>query len=721
MTLRYARVAVPRPIDDTFHYLIPEPLETQVVPGSIVLVPLGGRTVTGVVTDLVEHSPVETRGIKALADPAPLSSRDLELARWVASYYHSPPGLILRMLLPPSVRSGGVKYRLTEEGRQTLDEDKAPFSDILSSLSRGPRTSSYLEKGYGPEEIESAREAGLIEVFLPILDGSALSGKDPSYHRDEEEIDKLTPHQQSALKSLQEDLERGGFSVTLLEGVAGSGKTEIYMRAARWAVERGKTVLILVPEIALTPLLTSRLSRIAPEKTAILHSALRPGARRAAWDALRSGDACLAIGVRSAVFAPMKDLGLIIVDEEHDSSYRQEESPSYNARDVAVKRGQLEGIPVLLGSATPSLESFRNAESGRYRLAVLPERATPSPPPEIEVVNMADPRQRSDDNPFLSNRLLEELSRTVDQGEQSILFLNRRGFAPFLLCPECNNTLSCPNCSVTLTFHQNRGMLCHYCGHLQKPPDLCPSCGGSGIAPVGTGTQRLEDTLGSVLPGAVVERLDKDVMGKRGAMEEIYRRMDLGEIQILVGTQVLAKGHDFPGVTLVGIINAEQALDLPDFRSAERVFQLITQVAGRAGRGSKRGRVLVQSYSPEHYAVSAALTQDYPAFYKAETAFRSELGYPPFGRLGRIIVDGTSQERVQETCASIAGRVSKSHGVRVLGPAPAPLPRIQNRHRWHILLLAPHRSQLHEALLAARSEHIPGIRVHIRVDPYNLM
>ncbi|UCF31024.1 MAG: primosomal protein N' [bacterium] len=716
-----ARVAVPRPIDDTFHYLIPDRLLRQIVPGSVVLVPLAASTVTGVVTDIVDQSPVQAKSIKALAEMDPLKEVDLELARWVASYYHSPLGLIMRLLLPPPVRSGTTRFRLTDGGRAALEEGGAPHGDLLRSLAKGPRTVSYLEKRHDRRLIDEAQESGLIEACFPVSPPPGAGVTGPAYSRDEQPVSDLTEHQDRALQAIEGHIESGGFSVSLIDGVAGSGKTEIYMRAARSVLDRGRGVLILVPEIALTPLLTSRISRIAPGGTAILHSSLPPAARKDAWDALASGRAKLAVGVRSAVFAPVTDLGLIIVDEEHDPSYRQEESPSYNARDVAVKRGQLEGIPVLLGSATPSLESFWNTETGRYSLVLLPERATPSPPPEIEVVNMADPGQRRPDDPFLSVRLLEELGRTVDRGEQSILFLNRRGFAPFLLCSECNNTLSCPNCSVTLTYHQDRGMLCHYCGHLQRPPDLCPSCGGRRIAPVGTGTQRLEDVLGSLLPGVNIERLDGDVMEKRGALETIYGRMDRGEIQILVGTQILAKGHDFPGVTLVGIINAEQALDLPDFRSAERVFQLITQVAGRAGRGSKRGKVLVQSYSPDHYAVSAALTGDYAAFYRAETEFRRTLGYPPFGRLGRVIVDGVSQERVQEACAAIAREASLSHGARVLGPAPAPLPRIRNRHRWHILFLAESRNRLNKAFLAARSQRAPGIRIHIRVDPYNLM
>jgi len=721
MTARYVRVAVPRPIDDSFHYHVPEKLMDQVEPGSVVVVPFGKRSLTGVVVDMADSSPVKAKNLLAITDIPPLDPGLLELARWTSRYYQTPFGLVLRMLLPPQTRGAGVKFRLTGDGKQALEAGECPCPDVLEALRRGPRTSKYLESRLEEREVEDALSRGLIETVLRLPFESIDSPPDPGYMRSEKQIVTLTGHQSSALENLARAIEKQSFSVTLLKGVAGSGKTEVYLRTARSALEAGRGVLLLVPEIALTPLLTSRLNTVAPGGVAVLHSGLNPGERRAAWEAVRRGQTRLVVGVRSGVFAPIPNLGLIIVDEEHDHSYRQEETPSYNARDVAVKRGQMERIPVLLGSATPSLESFRNTEMGRYQLSVLPERATPSPDPVIEVINMADPKETKSANPFLSTRLLTELDETLKRGEQSILFLNRRGFAPFLLCPECNYTMTCPNCSVTLTFHRSRGMLCHYCGNLQNPPSQCPSCKGSRIAPVGTGIQRVEDALQSAFPGAVVERLDRDVLDKRGALETIYRRMDTGEIQIIVGTQILAKGHDFPGVTLVGILNAEQALDFPDFRASERTYQLITQVSGRAGRGEKRGTVLVQSYAPGHYAVSAALAHDYEGFYRAETTVRQELGYPPFRRLGRVIVDGTDEQKVQKTTMNLVRRIYLPAKTRILGPSPAPLPKIQNRHRWHFLLLADTHGQLTKALSALRSDPPPGIRIHVRVDPYNLM
>jgi len=721
MTDRYVRVAVPRPIDDSFHYQVPEKLAGQIGPGSVVVVPFGKQSLTGVVVNLVDSSPVKARKLLAVSDIPPLDPTLLELARWTSQYYQTPFGLVLRMLLPPQTQGAGVKFRLTDDGRQALEAGESPCLGVLEVLGRGPRTSKYLEGKVEDRDVEDALERGLIQTVLKSPFGSVDSQRDPAYSRNEKQILTLTEHQSSTLKSLSRTIEKPSFSVTLLMGVAGSGKTEVYLRAARSVLESGRGVLLLVPEISLTPLLTSRLNTVAPGGVAVLHSGLKSGERRAAWESVRKGRTRLVVGVRSGVFAPVPDLGLIIVDEEHDPSYRQEETPSYNARDVAVKRGQMESIPVLLGSATPSLESFLNAERGRYQLSVLPERATSSPDPVVEVINMADPEVKKSNHPFLSARLLTELEETVKRGEQSILFLNRRGFAPFLLCPECNYTLTCPNCSVTLTFHHSRGMLCHYCGNLQAPPTQCPSCKGDRIAPVGTGTQRIENALQSALPGAVVERLDRDVLEKRGALEKIYSKMDSGEIQILVGTQIVAKGHDFSGITLVGILNAEQALDFPDFRASERTFQLVTQVAGRAGRGDKRGTVLVQSYAPGHYAVAAALANDYDSFYRAETAVRQELGYPPFGRLGRVIVDGVDEQRVQNTAMKLVGSVRLPDKTRILGPSPAPLPKIQNRHRWHFLLLTDTHGQLVKILSTFQSDPPPGIRIHVRVDPYNLM
>ena len=720
MSTLFVRVALPRPVEDAFYYEVPSHLAGNIARGSIVHVPFGQRTMTGVVVELAHASPVSARSIIALSEGLPLSPNLVDLALWTSSYYQSPCGMLLRLALPPSGASGkGPKFALTEQGRQAIEKGESTYQEILETLKRGPRTTRLLTKRFESVLFEAAVSKGLIAPILPpaLIDDIPVS----VYNRKETAVKNLTAFQEKAFAQISKAVSKKQFEVTLLKGVTGSGKTEVYLRTARYTLEHGKRVLILVPEISLTPLLVSRLQSIAKGEVATLHSGMSVAERTNSWEAVRRGQARLVVGVRSGVFAPIPDLGLIIVDEEHDPSFRQEDTPNYNARDVAVKRGQLEKVPVVLGSATPSFESWYNASEGKYNLTELPERVTSAADPELLLVDMSDPAQIDPDHSALSGTLKEELARVVERGEQAMLFLNRRGLAPFFLCSDCHNTLTCPNCSVTLTFHANHKAVCHYCGHKQAPPELCPDCGSSKLGPVGTGTQKVEQTLKELFPGTTIDRLDRDALTRRGALEGIYRRMDSRETTILVGTQMLAKGHDFPGVTLAGILSAEQALDLPDFRSAERTFQIITQVAGRAGRGERPGRVVIQTYTPDHYAIQTALAGDHEAFYSAEIGTRKILGYPPFGRLGRIILDGASEEKVTSAALALAKQLPVRKDTRVLGPSPAPLLKIRNRYRWHILVLSKNHRELVKILHAAKGTNVPGVRVVTRVDPVQLL
>ncbi len=720
MNTLFVRVALPRPVKDTFHYEVPARFAGEVTRGSIVHVPFGQRTMTGVVVEIVPSSPVPARSIVALSDGPPLSQELVDLALWTASYYQSPGGLLLRLALPPSGPSGkGPKFTLTEPGRQALAEGESSHIKILEALKRGPRTTGLLTDRFDSAQLEAAVSDGLIAPASPPPPTDNIPSG--NYSRKESAVGSLTHFQEEALALISGAVTENRFEVTLLKGVTGSGKTEVYLRAARHTLSQGRRVLLLVPEISLTPLLVSRLQGVAAGEVATLHSGMSITERTSSWEAVRKGQARVVVGVRSGVFAPIPDLGLIIVDEEHDPSFRQEDTPNYNARDVAVKRGQLEKVPVVLGSATPSFESWYNASEGKYQLALLPDRVTPSADPDLILVDMSDPDQTDFDHPSLSRTLQNELTGVVERGEQAMLFLNRRGLAPFLLCSECRHTVPCPNCSVTLTVHANHKAVCHYCGHRQAPPDQCPDCGSNRLGPVGTGTQGVEKALKELFPGTTVDRLDRDALGKRGALESIYRRMDSGETTILVGTQMLAKGHDFPGVTLAGILNAEQALDLPDFRSAERTFQIITQVAGRAGRGERPGRVVIQTFTPDHYAITTALAGDHEAFYGAEIESRKMLGYPPFGRLGRIILDGANEVKVTSAALTLAGQLPVRKDSRVLGPAPAPLVKIRNRYRWHILILSKNHRELVTILRAAREVNVPGVRITTRVDPIQLL
>ncbi len=720
MSTVFVRVALPRPVENTFHYEVPALLAGKITRGSIVHVPFGQRTMTGVVVELVQYSPVPARSIIALSEGPPLSRKLVDLAQWTASYYQSPTGLLLRLALPPSGASGkSPKFVLTEPGRQTLEQGGSSHMEILQALKGGPRTTALLTGRFDTVQLEAAVSEGLIApASPPALTDSIPTG---NYSREENAVQNLTHSQEEALARISGAVNENRFEVILMKGVTGSGKTEVYLRAARQAIGVGKRALLLVPEISLTPLLVSRLQSVAAGEVATLHSGMSIAERTNSWEAVRRGKARLVVGVRSGIFAPIPDLGLIIVDEEHDPSFRQEDTPSYNARDVAVKRGQLEKVPVVLGSATPSFESWFNVSEGKYHLTQLPDRVTPSPDTDLVLVDMSDPDQADHAHPSLSRTLQEELAGVVDRGEQAMLFLNRRGLAPFLLCSDCRHIVPCPNCSVTLTFHANRKAVCHYCGHKQAPPDQCPDCGSLRIGPVGTGTQGVEKALKELFPGTAVDRLDRDALGKRDALEGIYRRMDSGETTILVGTQMLAKGHDFPGVTLAGILSAEQALDLPDFRSAERTFQIITQVAGRAGRGERPGKVVIQTYTPNHSAIITALSGDYEAFYRAEIESRRMLGYPPFGRMGRIILDGANEGKVSSAALALTSQLPVRNNSRILGPAPAPLEKIRNRYRWHILVLSKSHRELMKILHAARGVSVPGVRVTTRVDPVQLL
>ena len=720
MTSMFAQVALPRPVQELFHYQIPPHFLGSVSRGTIVHVPFGRRTMTGVVVDLVDPSPVPARGIMTLPEFPPVPGSLLDLSVWASSYYQSPPGLLLKMTLPPpGAAFKGPKFLLTDRGREESLREEIPNRDLLLALSRGPRTSRFLTDRFGSHLVEEA----LFEGFIVPAPARVLSSAVPSssYNRSEKAVTTLTSAQKTSLNTIEGALSEGKFRPFLLKGVTGSGKTEVYLRAARSVLDRGKAVLFLVPEISLTPLLISRLERIAPGEVVPFHSGICVSSRAAGWEAIRNGVARLAVGVRSGVFSPIPDLGLIIVDEEHDTSFRQEDTPSYNARDVAVKRAQLENVPIVLGSATPSIESWHNAETGRYTLLTLPERATPSPDPDLVLVDMSDRTQMIPDLPSLSRTLMDELEGVLERGEQAVLFLNRRGFAPFLLCSQCHHTVPCPNCSITLTYHSEKEMLCHYCGQKEAPPGACPSCGAPDLRPVGAGTRKIEKALAKRFPGAVIDRLDRDALDSRGALEKIYRGMDSGDTQILVGTQMLSKGHDFAGVTLAGILNAEQALDLPDFRSAERTFQIITQVAGRAGRGQRRGKVIVQTWAPGNYAVLTALKGDADTFYSTELSFRKELGYPPFKRLGRILIDGISEEKVIREALRIAEELPRVKGLKILGPSPAPIQRIRNRYRWHIMVLAGSHGRLLQTLSGATAVQPPGVRVTARVDPVQLL
>lgn len=537
----------------------------------------------------------------------------------------------------------------------------------------------------------------------------------------------LNPFQETAFGAIRTALEAGVFQPFLLQGVTGSGKTEVYMRSIEAALGMARNALLLVPEIALTPAVAGQFFHRFGNQVAILHSAFGDSERADQWRRIRNGQARVVVGTRSGVFAPVQDLGLVIVDEEHDGSYKQGETPRYHGRDVALVRAKEAGAVAVLGSATPSIETRWNAEHDKYQLLRLPERIAQRPMPEVQIVDMRTEFLETKKQSTFSRKLLEEMELRLKDGEQTMLLLNRRGFASFMVCRACGERLQCTNCSVSLTHHRrDRRMLCHYCGYAEKVPESCPRCGSEHIQFLGTGAERVEDELHKYLPTARIARLDRDTASGKGAFENILHNFREHHIDILVGTQMIAKGHDIPNVTLVGVVLADIGLSMPDFRSAERSFQLLTQAAGRAGRGSMPGRVVVQTLNPEHYAIRFAADQDYEAFYKKEIEFRKWLRYPPFSAFANLIVRDQKQEGALRMATELGYLLNpQPEGVRVMGPAEAAVPRIQEEYRYQILLKAAKRSVLRNLVNKIRSfaetERWRSTALVVDVDPISLM
>ncbi len=783
-------VAIPLPFQAPFTYrmpegmAIPEPGARVLVPFGarrVIGVVTGPAEETG-------NPGMALKDVQEVLDEAPLVLPPLlALAAWVAEHYLAPPGECYRLAMPPAgiraskatvrlirtdvarsdplieaLRAGPLRLstlarrlgkdpegrlaRLRKEGVVAVDQDlRAPgFRDVqvAALVESGPAA-----RGAAQEDVLArlraaggrARVADLVRD-RPTLRGALdrlarLGAVRIEQERDVRHPEALphdaaarpvpSPDQERALEPLLAAVTAGGFTPFLLHGITGSGKTELYFRAAEAALERGKGSLILVPEISLTPMLvraaTARFGRIV----SVLHSELSAGERHDQWWRIREGEAPVVVGARSAVFAPLPEVGLLVVDEEHDGAYKQDDSPRYNARDVAVMRGRLEGAPVVLGSATPSVESHTNALKGKYQRLVLPTRIGPQGLPRVEVVDRRAVLRAGGDE-VLSPLLREALAARLARREQSLLLLNRRGWATSLLCRECGAQAACPNCSVSLTLHHGgRTALCHYCGHEVKAPAACATCGGAYLRLTGYGTERLVEAVREALPEARVARLDRDLAARRGVVAKTLAAFEAGETDILIGTQMIAKGHDFPRVTLVGVIDADVGLGLPDFRAAERTFQLLTQVAGRAGRGDVAGEVILQSHLPDHYALVFACAQDYPSFYEREMEFRRTMGYPPTTALVNLVVraDDAAKGATEADVLARALRESAGGRYRLLGPAHAPLARLRGEHRFQILLKGSRpamREAVREALVARYgATRWPGIAVD--VDPISVM
>jgi primosomal protein N' (replication factor Y) len=733
----YVAIALPLGLDRMFTYELPEKFRGLVRPGQRVTVPFGkgNRAMTGWVVQGVDACTLEeVKAVAELVDEKPLLSEDLiDLAFWMSRYYVTPIGQVFEAILPAAVkRSAGFKTV------QIVVRTEKPESEIERILSKQRRVLDCLAEGgtaLAPREL--ARQAGCTVAVIKSLEEKGLvrieNRQIDEFARDlfiplEETAPRhLTPDQLLALQRINNLLVRGKFGVVLLHGVTGSGKTEVYLQAIAEVVASGQQAIVLVPEIALTPQ-TIRRFRERFTNVAVLHSNLTDAERHRQWRDIAEGRADVVIGARSAVFAPVRNLGIVVIDEEHENSFKQDTAPRYNARDVAIMRANLVGAAVILGSATPSLESYQNARSvEHYQEARLPHRIGGRPLPPVDIIDMRREAVERKGHHILSRALEDALMNAWQHQEQAILFLNRRGFATHLFCLRCGHVEKCPDCDVGMTYHSKPGILiCHYCGRRQPPPSVCPSCSSETFNYWGTGTQKIEEEVLRKFPEIRVGRMDADAMKKRGGHERLLAGFAEGEIDILIGTQMVAKGLDFPNVTVVGVVNADVALSLPDFRANERTFQLITQVAGRAGRGPKGGRVFIQTFQPEHLAIQLAAKHDYESFAKDELETRRARGYPPFGRLARIIVRSQSRQRAAEAIQTVAARLAEPAriaGVKILGPQPCPVAKISRFWRYHMLLKAPTAKALMFLWDKTRSDlATPGpVQMAIDVDPQNTM
>jgi len=772
-----ARVTLEMALRKEFDYSIPPALSEQIEVGTRVQVPFGPRKVLGCVTGLAEESAHASLKpiLKVIGAQTLVTPKVLKLARWIADYYCCAPEVALKSVLPDAVRQEQAGWRemlfvhalpfngelpkiskrqkeiwhIIEERRELALKELLELADTTASTIRRLEDKGLVaisaqiseRDPYAREHILPTQPLSLNPSQTKALDAVIAAMEQSVTHQLPESLEKVGRGVPTAPVPLQQ--RRGGAVGTprpttlrpfLLHGVTGSGKTEVYLQAIAHALNQGNGAIVLVPEISLTPQTVERFkarfsSGSAQTLVAVLHSHLSAGERHDEWHKIRQGRARIVIGARSAIFAPVDPLGLIIVDEEHENSYKQEEAPRYHARDVAIMRGQMEGATVLLGSATPSMESFYNCKKGKYALLELPERADDKKMPFVRVVDMRQTLRKGKVIPIFSPQLTDAIAHRLERGEQTILFLNRRGYSTSLQCPLCGQVAGCPNCSISLTYHrQDQKLACHICGHTESVPAACPNpkCRNPEIRYAGLGTQKVEETLAKLFPHARIKRMDSDALKRKDDFRRILGDFRAGKIDILVGTQMIAKGLHFPRVTLVGIIYADLALHRPDFRAGERTFQLLTQVAGRAGRGDVEGEVFVQAFTPFHPAIQFARRHDFAGFFEQELEFRDQLRYPPFSRIALLTLRGRNEEKVKFFAEHLKREVDKIIGdiksLIIAGPAPAPLLRADTYYRYQIMMRAPRMSILSQRL-AQLSQSLtldPDVILSVDIDPVEM-
>lgn len=752
MFLAQVVVDIPaRELERPFSYLIPDELIGDVHVGSCVLVDFANRPAVAYVVGLGDDSPEgfdadKLKPVQAVLGGPYFSEASARVAAWIASEYLAPLSESVRLFTPPGGTPRAVRVE-AEDGASVWSlkrPDVGPVDDrwvsltpsapghepranatmqkaILSALSAGPLHVAELAADLGSVDsaIKALSEVGVVRIEYRRRDRALRTGRvSASIARRD-----LTDGQSRALDSIR-SARTSGHGVVVLDGITGSGKTEVYLQAIQDVIEAGESALVLVPEIALTPQTVGRFRSRFGDSIAVLHSRLSPGERFDQWDRIASGEVSVVVGARSALFAPLEEIGLIVIDEEHEPSYKQSSSPRYHARDVAVRIAREVGATLVLGSATPSLETLAMCEAGEWVRVEMPERATGASLPDVTVVDMTaefDAGHRS----MFSRPLIAALEEVVARSEQAVLFLNRRGFASFLLCRECGHVPMCESCSTSMTYHEHGGMLqCHHCGATRTVPPTCPECESPYLRKFGTGTQRVETEIATLFPDVPIVRMDADTTKGKGAHERLLARFSDTKPGILLGTQMIAKGLDFPDVTLVGVINADTTLGLPDFRAGERSWQLLEQVAGRSGRADKPGRVVIQTYWPDHPSIRAVAAHDAALFRDSEIEERRELGYPPYGRLANILIRGEREDAVISVAHAAADALREvlPSDHTVLGPSAAVLARLQRVHRWHVLVKAPRDADLPGVVAGALAglQRTEGVAVVVDIDPVNL-
>ena len=744
----YAGVVVDLPVkavDRPFDYKIPDKLQGKISIGSHVLVPFGGRKLEGFVIELKDRPEIgEVKEIARLLHDYPLfDAKMLELMLWIADYYQSVLITVIKTAIPNGVVGNKVETKTERIVRLNVGVDEGWKLVEHLSAKRAIKQAQVIEYLLAHPEAQLTSTALSREVETVSSTVAALEAKGLLFYhevavaRDPYAATHYAPakpfrpnfHQHLAIEEITRAMREGQGTTILLKGVTGSGKTEVYLQSIAEALTIGKDAIVLVPEIALTPQTVERFKSRFGDNVAVLHSQLSLGERYDEWQRIYRGAVKIVVGARSAIFAPFQNLGLIIIDEEHETSYKQSDQLKYHARDVAIQRAKLSGAVTVLGSATPAVESFYKSVIGEYKLVALPERVNMRPLPPVAVVDMRMELKKGNRTIF-SKKLDEAIEERLAAKKQVILFLNRRGFANFVLCRECGYVIRCKHCDVSLTYHAETQMLqCHYCDYSEEPPKICPGCGSHLIKYFGIGTEQVEQFARERYPKARIVRMDVDTTRRKGAHDKILQAFRNKEIDILIGTQMIAKGHDFPEVTLVGVVLADIALHFPDFRSGERTFQLLTQVAGRTGRGQEPGEVIVQTYSPEHYAIKAAEHHDYDIFFHEEIGYRKEILQPPLSQLINIVLSDESEELVIAEAHRLANLLNQGiyevAGIEILGPAQAPLAKVRGKFRWQIILKSREGEVLRricrEIMTKYYQEQKSTVTVTVDVDPLGML